>query len=403
MAKIRAAGDPVSLADLEPEPIPPEQNAATYLRRARDDLRAIEQEIVKAERADSDSDRQSPAVLEAMRSALAAYPEVVPLLEQAAECPEYGISEPLDPGGADDPQVALETVMSRAGDNRSVARLLGSYRCRLLLADGKHDEAARSAVSLLKLTRHFDREPCMVSFLVAIACRGHAMESLNEVLQAGAISDEVSRELEDELAKHDINEAYRQALRTERPFGFAFFRTMPGENTWFARAYYNRAKLNYLGLLEWYLVDSKAADSSEARAMVEAPEPTDIWGVLLNPAIEATRLAARRGQSLLNVIRVLNALQRRENPDEPPAADLSDLGLPREATLDPFTGKPVIVKRVPDGWLVYSVGQNGIDDGGEFGDNRSDEGYGPPAKPEDKKPEDAGSGQEDGGDPVSAE
>ena len=34
LAAIRAAGEPLTLADLARKPIPPEQNAATYLRRA---------------------------------------------------------------------------------------------------------------------------------------------------------------------------------------------------------------------------------------------------------------------------------------------------------------------------------------------------------------------------------
>jgi len=42
------------------------------------------------------------------------------------------------------------------------------------------------------------------------------------------------------------------------------------------------------------------------------------------------------------------------------------LGLPKEATIDPFDGKPLKLKHTKDGWIVYSVMVNGIDDGGEF-------------------------------------
>ena len=38
LAEIRAAGDPLTLADLARPPIPPEKNAATYLRRAEADV-----------------------------------------------------------------------------------------------------------------------------------------------------------------------------------------------------------------------------------------------------------------------------------------------------------------------------------------------------------------------------
>ena len=48
------------------------------------------------------------------------------------------------------------------------------------------------------------------------------------------------------------------------------------------------------------------------------------------------------------------------------ARGLADLDLPREATIDPFTRRALIVKHVEDGWRVYSVGENLVDDGGRF-------------------------------------
>jgi hypothetical protein len=45
---------------------------------------------------------------------------------------------------------------------------------------------------------------------------------------------------------------------------------------------------------------------------------------------------------------------------------LVDLKLPVEAVEDPFTGKPLIAKLVDGSWVVYSVGKDGVDDGGEF-------------------------------------
>ena len=46
LAAIRDAGDPLSIAEvLDAKPIPPEQNAAVYLDRARDGIRAIRKEL----------------------------------------------------------------------------------------------------------------------------------------------------------------------------------------------------------------------------------------------------------------------------------------------------------------------------------------------------------------------
>ena len=45
LEEIRKAGDPLTLADLARKPIPPEKNAATYLRQAEADVKAIENEM----------------------------------------------------------------------------------------------------------------------------------------------------------------------------------------------------------------------------------------------------------------------------------------------------------------------------------------------------------------------
>lgn len=53
-------------------------------------------------------------------------------------------------------------------------------------------------------------------------------------------------------------------------------------------------------------------------------------------------------------LRVLNALQRRKSSD----ADVAKLGLPREATIDPFTEEPLRVIKTKTGWVVYSLGED---------------------------------------------
>ena len=45
-------------------------------------------------------------------------------------------------------------------------------------------------------------------------------------------------------------------------------------------------------------------------------------------------------------------------PDSDQVPKLTDLGLPAQATIDPFNGEPLHVKKRPEGWMVYSVGRN---------------------------------------------
>ena len=91
IAALRAAGEPTTLADLCRQPIPPESNAMTYLDQAAPAVEAIESAVYAVEEQATEEERQavgddrpSPAILTAMRDALAAHPDVVPLLERVA-------------------------------------------------------------------------------------------------------------------------------------------------------------------------------------------------------------------------------------------------------------------------------------------------------------------------------
>jgi hypothetical protein len=88
LAELRAAGEPIALKDLAREPIPPEKNAATFLRRARSDLEAIQKELtVLYPESAYPIGPLSPAEQEKLQKLYDAYPNVIPLLEQAAACP----------------------------------------------------------------------------------------------------------------------------------------------------------------------------------------------------------------------------------------------------------------------------------------------------------------------------
>jgi len=382
LAALRAEGDPLSLADLARDPIPPEQNAAVFLRRARSDLEAIDKELTAVYTSEGYREgRPSESELKTIRSTLETYPKVVPLLEHAATCPDY--DPQVDYTVA--PQAFLEDHLDRISDPRSVARVLRA-RVLLLLSEGEREAAIRTCTTIFRLCRHFDQEPMVVGYLVSLACRKRAVEATNLVLRAGPLSKDSRQALEAELALHDGAEAYKHALKTERAYGLDSLRTMPGRGFWLvSRALWNDATSYYLDM-----IDRQSAAASLPYPDVTATSPvttphrigfralTD----LAEPAIATGRQALERTRAGIRCLRVLNALQARveQGVAEP---SLSDLGLPADATTDPFTGKPLHLKKLPGGWLVYSVGRDLKDDGGDFTDAR-DVGVGPPQPPDNK-------------------
>ncbi|MCH5373189.1 MAG: hypothetical protein JJ992_04390, partial [Planctomycetes bacterium] len=87
---IRDAGEPLSLSDLVPEPIPPEEDAAVYYRRVKDDLEAIGRELQAVRTSDAWPDGPlSPEDLQTIDRAMSAYPEVISNIQKAADCEDF--------------------------------------------------------------------------------------------------------------------------------------------------------------------------------------------------------------------------------------------------------------------------------------------------------------------------
>lgn len=376
LADLRRAGQPVQLSELAGSPIPPEQNADTYLQRAAADLEAMQKELTaQFPRLVFPARPLTASETEKLRTLFDAYPRVMPLLEQAAACPEY------DPqiDGSLPPSKFLEPRMERITTHRVLARVLRA-RTTWLVAEGRRDEAVAGSLLSLRLTRHWNREPLLIGYLVTLACKDTAIEGLNEALQAGAVAPESRRSLDDELARHDSLEGLRQAMASERAFSLATTQEFPIARLWISRGFVNRL---HLSLLDAYDQVFRRIDASgpSGRLQPIAQEPASFLNPmqplvnLLGPALEGSFDATDRSLARVRCLRVLDRLQRRGVAADA-TARLEDLGLPAGATTDPFNGEPLHVKRLPQGWLVYSVGRDRVDNGGTL-DEARDVGVGP--------------------------
>jgi hypothetical protein len=386
LVELRQAGDPVQITDFAHAPIPPEKNADSFLRRAADDLDATQKELLAMyPKVGSPTGAVSPADGEKLEKVFAAYPAVIPLLEQAADCPDS------------DPQLDctlpasrfLEPFMDRTSKHRLIYRVLRA-RSAMLLSKGRADEALANQVLALRLTRRWWREPSLIGYLVTVACEQVAMDGVNQVLQAGPVSPSARQALDSELALHDTMQGYTWALRSERAFSLSSIRELPGTRFWLMRGFSNDVMSRCIDLYDWYLEMASRSYAQVVAARNTSPPPgggTNFYGplvTLLIPSLDAVRPPAERTRAVSRSLRILNAIQTRVPPGSDLVPKLSDLGLPAETTIDPFNGEPMHVKRLPEGWMVYSVGTNLIDDGG-IPDGKSDVGVGPIRRDETKK------------------
>lgn len=395
--ELRAAGEPMSIAELEREPPAPEVNAVTFLAQAKEACSEIQNSVNEVEESDEGKKlRQelgtdeafvnSEMMINAYRAALAAHPEVVGLLVQASNCPDFYLLLNYHPEHGSD---FVDEMLSVIQEERAAMRVLG-YRVRLLVSEGQREEAMKSCLAMLRLSRLFDRAPALVGQLVAVALRSAAIQATNQVLRSGPLTPAAHDQLDDELARQNVTEAYRNALRTERAMGmdhFADFRLMTG--------YLNlpRGKHDhesYLDLFQLMIANvERPYWGQKGKAEFDAAiERAGTLTKLLGPAIDAASVSEIRSEANLRCLRILNAVLRRPPQGE---VKLADLGLPADWTIDPYTGGPLRLLQAEAGWVVYSVGIDLRDDGGKVSEFREDgyidDGIGPVDSPDSKPSE----------------
>ncbi len=367
LEEIRAAGDPICIADLAPAPLPADQNAAIPLRRIRDDVNAFEQQMLEYYKSDNyATGSPNESQLKDLEAAFDTYPDLIPTIETAValEGYEHDLDYSLPP---DEFMEALDEVVHPP---RAIARVLRDH-VTVLRSHDQSDEAVRAAIPLFRLAEHIGQDAVLTQYLVATAIRGMGVEAAHQALRSGSVSDETRQLLDKELALADPFPCYIGMLKAERAFGIDSFVDLP----FIIRL--QASPMEYLDVMDEEIrlaAKPYSSYSSTSKTATAASKGTLVR--LMLPALKSAREATDRTQAITRALRVLNALLGRDDPDAPPPDNLTDLGLPKDATIDPFNGKPLLVKRLPQDWKVYSVGPDLKDDGGKL-DWIADFGVGP--------------------------
>jgi len=388
VAAIRAAGDPASLAELRPPAIPSDQNAAAILESLRprldefgdDHWKFLDQtDLGKEYQARRDRNEPPTAVqIDGIRAVLDKYPDLDAQLAAVVACNQYASVTDYT---AASPELLDQFILPKLQSFRTASRYL-DWRIRSLNAQGKPDEAARRGIELLVLARMHDREPTLVCNLVALAVRGIAINALYDVLATSRVSPKAHAALEAELALHEDPQRMVYVLKSERAFGIDNHMRLPSgaiePPAWVFHMFGWPLKRYWIGVLDYFEEELKLVERpwTDGRGWVgrrplpDAPSGHGVLADLLIPATQAAYDANARTTAMLRTLRVFNALMEYRQKHGQEATGLADLTLPKEATIDPFSCKPLILKHTDDGWLIYSVGRDGVDDGGDFTDQK---------------------------------
>ncbi len=336
---------PKKIADLKPaETVADEDNAAWWLAKADEGRLAIDTRL-----ADhfflSDCTNE---IIQEYNEVVAEHPETIGNLLKAAAAPDYHPLRDFDV----DTFAAFDSQVD-ANDFRSVTRVL-MYRAGVELAQGRTDSAVESALAILKLSRHDATEFGLEGHLIRTTVSMMGLASLNQIVQsANNLTPETLQLIRDELERHDTLDDFQTCFDSERVLGVQLLRD---------QGLVSAIRIEeYLKIVRLCQERSNKSLAEQAR-LLDVSDGVDMTMLgMIYPTIQMSRGVANKKLTLVRCLRLLIELNLQMN--EQPA--LEDIHLPKSAVTDPISGNPLVFRKLDNGWLVYGVGRNNTDDGGD--------------------------------------
>jgi hypothetical protein len=356
---LRAEGYPVTLADLKPNPVANDHNAAMALQDAAADWKIFNQqygEFVDTELGKAFEQRQQAKQLPteeqllAIADLLAASDEVIASADEAARRPLYS---PILPEAAySDIDLLFNTSIEMLGNVKQLA-YLNNLRFDQAIAEQRFEEAVQIATATLRIGKLAEGEYFLIGYLMASAVKRKGIDLSQRLLNSEErLEDSTVRRLDAALAALDDRNGFRAKLAEECVLSQELISTMPWpisltEGPQMARFFANELKLCDVPTEE---VAKELASTTQ--------KPSSLFSVFESSsksAIDTARGACLRTIAQSRCLRVLLAIKQQGLPAgaQPTANSLS---LPEQALIDPHTGQPLTIEQTEsDGKTYWSV------------------------------------------------
>lgn len=381
VARISVAGEPLTFKELdagEPEgseadDAEPYYEAAIALLRDKNteslqDAWTEYAETVKQ----SPASRPSPDCREKVATLLANNALALDMLDRAAKLPACRFDIGVESG--------MERCLERLSRVRACARLL-SARALVCASEGKGDEAVDSLIRLLQLRRVCERWPVVIVHLVEVACLSLACMDVAVVLERSQPSVSALARLHDALSAADQPWLLRRCLLAERIYCVQLMRDLlvdehaaapPGDRVGLGGGFWGRPWAEHLtvGVLRDYARLLKLSEGSlpdALEAMRGEGAATSVLGEIVNQPMERVFTLTARALAEVRSAGVATLVERYRRDHGRVPATLADV-VPRYARavpIDPFTGRSLLYRQDAQGYVIYGVGENRTDDGGE--------------------------------------
>jgi len=295
-----------------------------------------------------------------------------------------------------------EVLLSHLSRLRNLSRYTRAkiYFC---LKDKKYDEAFKFAKIGLKIGDSIKDEPFLISQLVRFAIDETVMMSTNSIFNVKEIkiSEDQYREiLSISNGKEiDISKALSKALNGElviigklvflggypRDLFFClstglkcnkFYKIINAISMPFAKndyIFYSRYFSNLIEVSKkpYYSVRKELEKMKESNLKIYNSRFVSIkhiYSAILTPALESSIIQKARYSAYLDSFKIAIGLKiyKQRYGKYPEKLDLLVPEILPSLPVDPFTGNKFIYKCEKDGFLVYSLGENGKDDGGIY-------------------------------------
>lgn len=260
------------------------------------------------------------------------------------------------------------------------------------LDDGRTNEALADVELALRLSDSLRSEPLLISYLVRVSLFKAALQPVWEGLARHRWTDAQLGRLEEKLGSIDFLKDYGVTMRGERAFSVDAMAQVragrfpgapagqPGmrqmlmptgmfyQNQVAICRMFQEAILPSVDSAKHRVYPEKSRDAA-LTAILRRRTPYNVFAWLLFPAIQKSAQQAALAQSSVDLARVACALERHRLAEGRYPDSLEALAPRFIASLPPdvISGEPLKYEHAPDGtFVLYSVGWNGADDGGEL-------------------------------------
>jgi hypothetical protein len=242
--------------------------------------------------------------------------------------------------------------------------------------EGNAEDAGRSVAAGLATGRSLDEEPICTSQLVRITCDAITLDALSHVLSRIALPPTMFEDLSGALRKSEDPEGMNRGFAGELCAGlrvFGAYQARPfSANRPITSTVWDADQREFLNFMRKALDATKLpperriAASRSMQSEANSLPNYCLVCALICPAMTHYMESDLHNVAVLRAARTALAVERYRQTDGKLPDKLDDLcpDLLDAVPADPFDGAPLRYKKLEKGYIVYSVGPDGKDDGG---------------------------------------